>query len=168
MTVSPSDQAKSGVLPVERPAPREKKPGGLKRSEMKRKPSRLKRGPAGHASAEQRAKVEREGARIDMSVLSSLQLLVLDTAARQTVLGLGPVDPAHIVPRTQGGCDHEDCVCPLPRRLHQAYDEGKLDILPYLTLAEQAHAASHIGLLGALKRTTGEAYVPESALGGGL
>lgn len=101
-----------------------------------------KRTTLGHASAQQKAKVAREGARI---------------AAPSS----GPVDPAHITPRTQGGCDHEDCVCGLPRRLHERYDEGKLDILPYLTRAEQAHAAGHLGLLGALRRTTGEDYVPE-------
>jgi len=128
---------------------------------MKRRPSKLKRTPLGHASAEQKAKVECEGPRIDGSVLSTLQLLRLDTLFGRTVDDLGPTDPAHITPRPHGGCDSEHCICPLPRRLHNLYDEGKLDLLPWLTLEEQAHAASHLGLLGALKRTTGEVYVPE-------
>jgi hypothetical protein len=70
------------------------------------------------------------------------------------------IDPAHIVSRAKGGCDHEDCIVPLPRMAHRLYDRGELDILPYLTLDEQAHAVAHLGILGALRRTTGERYVP--------
>jgi hypothetical protein len=153
---------KRGVLPIERPAPREKAPRELKRSRMKRRPSKLKRGPVGHASPEQKAKVDREGPRVDRSCLSSLQLLQIDSFFGHTVDELGPTDPAHITPRPHGGCDDELCVCPLPRRVHDLYDEGKFDLLPYLTLEEQAHAVSHLGILGALKRTTGEDYAPET------
>lgn len=60
----------------------------------------------------------------------------------------GRVDPRDIVPlcsRTPegaGGC-------------HQAYDDARtLDVLPYLTLEEQSRAALHVGLVGALRRTT--------------
>jgi hypothetical protein len=143
--VTTSQEAKAGITPVDRPAPREKAPSQLKRSQMKRRPSKLKRGPVGHASPQQRVKVEAQGCRV--------------TAARPAESYV--VDPAHIVSRALGGCDHVDCVVGLRRDLHIKYDEGKLDLLPLLTLDEQSHAAKHLGLLGALKRTTGENYVPE-------
>lgn len=121
-------------------------------TELKRT-SLPKRTPFGHASDAQKAKVEREGARLGRAQPFMRELIGDEP--------LGEIDPAHITPRPHGGCDDEDCVCPLPRRLHDLYDEGKFDLLPYLTLAEQAHAASHLGLLGALKRTTGEIYLPQ-------
>jgi hypothetical protein len=118
-----------------------------RKTPLRRGPSKLKRTPLGHASDEQKAKVEREGLRIPPPWCDDPSRLM--------------VDAAHITPRAIGGCDHEDCVLGLTRRQHRLYDNGELDILPYLTLEEQAHAASHVGLLGALKRTTGERYVPE-------
>lgn len=153
VTISLSNQAKAGVAPIDKPERRKKSPKGLSRTQMERKPSRLKRGPVGYASPEQKAKVEREGPRLDLSVAEIHALVGL--------VDLGPTDPAHIVPRTQGGCDSEHCICPLPRLLHDLYDDGKLDLLPWLTLEEQAHAASHAGLLGALKRTSTDTYVPQ-------
>lgn len=57
---------------------------------------------------------------------------------------------------------HPDDVVPLCSRTengrggcHAAYDSRDLDLLPYLTLAEQARAAGHVGLVRALARTTG-------------
>lgn len=151
-----SEQAKRGVTPVEKPERRKKGAKGLARTQMERKPSKLKRGPVGHASPEQKAKVEREHARI----------LCLETAAAGTEYAGVPLDPAHVVPRALGGCDHEDCIVPLSRFQHERYDRGELDLLPHLTLDEQAHAVKHLGILGALKRTTGENYVPETLAGG--
>lgn len=117
----------------------------MKRTQMQRKPSKLKRTPLGHASPEQKAKVAREGARL------SFFDEPWDTMP----------DAAHVTPRAIGGCDNELCVIGLHRKQHKLYDEDKLDILPYLTLEEQAHAVSHLGILGALKRTTGDNYVVE-------
>lgn len=140
-----SSTAKRGVLPIAKPVKPEKAPSRLSRkAPMERKPSKLKRGPVGHASPEQRAKAKTQGCRITAYHYQDAQ-----------------VDPAHVTPRGIGGCDHEDCVIGLRRDLHGSYDEGNLDILPYLTLEEQAHAVSHLGILGALKRTTGETYVPQ-------
>ena len=34
------------------------------------------------------------------------------------VCGASDCDPAHVVSRAQGGCDHPDCVVPLYRRCH--------------------------------------------------
>jgi hypothetical protein len=158
MTPLPSSEAKSNIVPIARLEKKPKAAKGLKRSQMERKPSKLKRGTVGKTSTEQKEKVLREGARIDHMVINLTDLI------EQFPDGLGPIDPAHIIARAQGGCDDEDCICPLPRRLHDAYDEGKLDLLPWLTLDEQAHAVKHVGILGALKRTTGESYVPERLL----
>lgn len=48
-----------------------------------------------------------------------------------------------------------DAVVPLCRDHHRAYDAHRLDLLPYLTLEEQAYAASKLGLVRALKRVGG-------------
>lgn len=119
-----------------------------RRSGLKRGSSRLRKTPLGHASKAQKEKVLREGLRI----------------APVDYWPAEAVDPAHVCPRAIGGCDSEDCVIPLTRNQHRQYDEGKLSILEYLTLDEQAHAVSHLGILGALKRATGENYVPESEM----
>ena len=42
------------------------------------------------------------------------------------------IDPAHLIPRSLGGCGHALCVTALCRRCHRAYDRGALDLLPYL------------------------------------
>jgi hypothetical protein len=90
------------------------------------------------ASAEQRAKV------------AGRPCLVCGSIAR--------IDPAHVVPRSLGGCDAADCVLALCRRHHRAYDTGELDLLPYLEprhRPELAHAVAHLGLVGTLRRVTG-------------
>jgi hypothetical protein len=66
--------------------------------------------------------------------------------------------PAHLAPRSLGGCDHPDCVVPLCWTHHRAYDTGRLDLLAHLEprwRAEIAHAVSHLGLIGAYRRLTG-------------
>jgi HNH endonuclease len=40
------------------------------------------------------------------------------------------IDPAHLVPRSMGGCDDPECVVALCRRHHRAYDGGFLDLRP--------------------------------------
>jgi hypothetical protein len=63
--------------------------------------------------------------------------------------------PAHQAPRSLGGCDHPDCVVPLCWTHHRAYDTGRLELLPHLEptwRAEVAHAVSHLGLIGAVRR----------------
>ena len=42
------------------------------------------------------------------------------------------IDPAHLIPRSLGGCGEALCVVPLCRLHHRAYDRGELDLLPYL------------------------------------
>jgi hypothetical protein len=97
-------------------------------------------------------------------------------AQREKVAGLGclvcgrrgRVDPAHLVPRTLGGCDDESCVVPLCRWCHRAYDDGELDLVGYLEprwRAEVAHAILHLGLIGALRRLSGRRDADADALG---
>jgi hypothetical protein len=77
---------------------------------------------------------------------------------RCLVCGERPVDPAHRVPRSLGGCDDADCVVPLCRVHHRMYDRGELELLPYLeprVRTELAHALTHVGLLALLRRVTG-------------
>jgi len=93
------------------------------------------------ASPDQRAKVQTQGCRV-------------------TAEHGGHVHPAHVTDRALGGCDDPLCVVGLRADLHRLYDMGEFDLLPHLTLEEQAHAASHSGLLGALQQTTGQRYVP--------
>jgi hypothetical protein len=79
------------------------------------------------------------------------------------VCGGRPVDPAHLVPRSLGGCDQPECVVPLDRRCHRAYDRGDLDLLPHLEpryRAELAHGLQHAGLLALLRRVSGARWAP--------
>jgi hypothetical protein len=58
-----------------------------------------------------------------------------------------PVDPAHLVPRPLGGCDHADCVVALCRSHHRQYDHAQLNLLPYLVGTcerELRHAEGHL------------------------
>jgi hypothetical protein len=68
------------------------------------------------------------------------------------------IDPAHLIPRSLGGCGDPLCVVPACRLHHRAYDRGELDLLPYLEpawRAQLAHAVGHVGLIAALRRITG-------------
>jgi len=68
------------------------------------------------------------------------------------------LDPAHLIPRSMGGCGDPLCVVPACRACHRAYDSGELDLLPHLEpawRAQLAHAVGHVGLIGALRRISG-------------
>ena len=66
------------------------------------------------------------------------------------------VDPAHIIPRSRGGDMHPDGIIPLCRFHHTLYDSHALEILPRLTLVEQAHAVALVGVEEVRRRTTVE------------
>jgi len=69
------------------------------------------------------------------------------------------VDAAHVIPKSMGGCGHVLCVIPACRRCHRAYDAGELDLLAHLEPAwrpQLAHAVGHVGLIGALRRISGQ------------
>ena len=73
--------------------------------------------------------------------------------------GTERVDPAHLVARSQGGCDHPDCVVPLCRACHRAFDDGALELLPYLEpryRRELAHGLRHLSLVDLVRRLGGE------------
>jgi hypothetical protein len=108
-----------------------------RRSTLKRK-TPLKRQPFAAASAAQRAKV------------AGRHCLVCNATAR--------IDPAHLIPRSLGGCDDALCVVALCRRCHRRYDSGTIDLTGYLEpghRAEAAHAVLHLGLARALRRISG-------------
>ena len=109
-----------------------------RRVPLKRK-TPLERKPFAPASAVQRAKV------------AGRRCLVCNAATR--------IDPAHLVPRSLGGCDDALCVVALCRPCHRRYDHGELDLVAYLEAghrAEAAHAVGHLGLAGALRRISGK------------
>jgi predicted restriction endonuclease len=69
------------------------------------------------------------------------------------------VDPAHLVPRSRVGPpegENAENLVPLCRAHHRAFDAGDLDLLPYLTLAEQGYVAGLVGLVEGIRRMTGE------------
>lgn len=83
------------------------------------------------------------------------------------------IDPAHLVHRSDGGCDSKLCVLPLCRHLwipregcHPSFDRGELDLHPRLAGGgyekELAHAIEIHGLtpLELVRRVTGEEYAP--------
>lgn len=78
------------------------------------------------------------------------------------VCGRPEVDPAHLTPRSLGGCDDVMCVAAVCRAHHRAYDEGRLSLLEHLEprLREEVqHAVGHLGLLGALVRLTNDRWI---------
>jgi hypothetical protein len=72
------------------------------------------------------------------------------------------IDPAHVIPRSLGGCDDPACVVPLCRGFagqgcHGDYDLGRVMLLPLLEprwRVEQAHAVEHVGIGFAYGHTT--------------
>jgi hypothetical protein len=90
--------------------------GPLRRRKRLRRQGRLKREkPLGRRTPLRRSRV---------STASDAQL---ERVAGQACLVCGrrPVDPAHLVPRSLGGCDDPDCAVPLDRRCHGMYDRGE-------------------------------------------
>lgn len=112
------------------------RPTALRRTGRLRRKTRLRRSRFAPASEWQRDKV------VDQRCL---------------VCGERPVDPAHLVSRSLGGCDHADCVVALCRIHHRMYDRGELDLLPHLEpgcRTELAHSLMHVGLIALLRRVT--------------
>lgn len=75
--------------------------------------------------------------------------------------GMPGCDPAHLCPRSLGGCDDALCVIPLCRNCHRAFDHGAVDLEPVIALRqfseERAHMASHLSLRQCMKRLNGMA-----------
>ncbi len=114
--------------------------------------------------------LRRAGPPIRRTPLRRAQFTAASPAQRAKVLGLTclvcgrrPVDPAHLVSRARGGCDHPGCVIALCRLHHRAFDRGELDVLPWLEpggRAELAHALTHVALLALLQRVTATRWTP--------
>ena len=80
----------------------------------------------------------------------------IERQGRCRVCGLGPtdvLDAAHLWNRSQGGPGYDDAeaIVPLCSRIkgglgcHDAYDAYRLDLLPYLTTAEQVALVRYAG-----------------------
>lgn len=96
-----------------------------------------------------RAKVDREGACRACGAAGRLE--AAHTIRREHDALIDPQQPR------LGRYVHPDDVVPLCKRCHDRYDgraPERLDLLPHLTLAEQARAVSHVGLVAAARRLT--------------
>ena len=79
------------------------------------------------------------------------------------VCGGRPVDPAHVVPRSLGGCDDPTASFPWTGAATGPMTGGELDLLPHLEphfRAELAHALTHLPLIRLLRRLTGQRWQP--------
>jgi hypothetical protein len=117
----------------------------LERRAALRRLTPLRRTPVSPASEAQRAKVAGQAC---------------------LVCGKRPVDPAHLAPRSLGGCEDAHCSIPLCRACHRRYDRGELDLLPRLEpgyRTELAHALAHLSLLSLLRLVTGTRWRPADA-----
>ncbi len=75
------------------------------------------------------------------------------------------VDPMHLVSRALGGCDDPRCVVAGCASCHRAYDDGVLDITPYLVsryVEEVQHALAHTNgsLTRILRHLSGRVWEP--------
>lgn len=140
-----SSTAKRGVLPIAKPVKPEKAPSRLSRkAPMGRKPGKLKRGPLGHCTDAQKARV-----------------------AEHCCIVCGKhfdrCEPAHVVPRghpkmTDVAANDTRAVVPLCHEDHLSFDEG-MDLLPFLEpdwRDAQEWAAGAVGLATALRSISGE------------
>ena len=89
-----------------------------------------------------RAKAEAEGCRICGSTFAVESAHVI---ARSRISPGPAEDTLNIV----GLCGFRGCDA------HRSFDEGRLDLLPYLTREEQAYAVELVGLAEAYRRITG-------------
>jgi hypothetical protein len=136
--------------------------GEVRRTELQRKTplksnstlsrtgsSKSRRSTLGRGGGFAASKAQQEKARSEPCVVTG----------QETLYG-ATVDPAHLWPRSKGGCDSDLCTVPLVRHLHRLFDEGEFDLLPYLKgrLPELHHALDHADgdLCGLLHRLTGE------------
>jgi hypothetical protein len=137
---------------------------------MRRTPLRRGRGPRRRAALARRRALRRSAplerrsvapaSAVQRAKVAGLRCLVCRAATR--------IDPAHLVPRSLGGCDEADCVVALCRTHHRAYDRGGLDLVAHLEpqwRREVAHAVGHLGLVGALRRLSGRRSVGEDGDG---
>jgi hypothetical protein len=133
---------------------------------MRRTPLRRGRGPRRRAALARRRALRRfaplertsvaPASAVQRAKVAGLRCLVCGAITR--------IDPSHLVPRSLGGCDEADCVVPLCRVHHRAYDQGGIDLVAHLEpqwRREVAHAVGHLGLVAAQRRLSGRRSVGE-------
>jgi hypothetical protein len=130
----------------------------LRRTKPLRRGRRLeRRTPLARRTPLRRAALKRGGhapARGPMQASDAQRAKIIGSACVVCLQTKG-LTPAHLAPRSLGGCDHPDCVVPMCWLHHRAYDTGRLALLPHLEprwRAEVAHAVTHLGLIGAVRR----------------
>lgn len=139
----------------------------MKRSELKRKTPLLTRtGLVRRQSLQAKASGKRQGFGKPRAISPASTAQRAKTRGTECIVceqqhahQTTPSDPAHVVPRSMGGCDSPDCVVALCRFHHQAVDGGQLDLLAYLEPAyrvEQMHAVGHIGIARVYRQLTNE------------
>jgi hypothetical protein len=79
-----------------------------------------------------------------------------------------PLDPMHLIDRSLCADPSNDPLRVVPgcRLCHSAYDDGKLDLLPFLEpgwRAELAEAVRLYGLIPTLQRVTNERWSPDAS-----
>ncbi len=121
---------------LERRTPLKAKSGLKRSSELKRTALRPSKGGISPATPDQRERVK-------------------DRAC--IVCAAHPCDPAHLIDRSlaPGSGDSSAMVVPLCRPCHRAYDDGDLDLTPYVEPHWRdavACAVEAVGLIGALRR----------------
>jgi len=67
------------------------------------------------------------------------------------------IDPAHLIPRSLGGCGDPLCVVPACRRCHRAYDRGELDLVPAWSRRRGRSSPTRSGTWGWSERCAGSA-----------
>jgi hypothetical protein len=125
---------------VEAREKREKRrPGRRPQAGLKRTPSKLAKSPLGHCTPAQRERVRGKPC--------------------LCCGGSAYVDPAHLIDRgtAPSAADNPRAVVPLCRWCHQSFDDGDLDLSPWLEpryREEVAWAVEAVGLFAALRRIT--------------
>lgn len=97
--------------------------------------------------------------------------LVCAGCGKEAIPGVQAIDPAHLWPRSKGGCDKADCVIPLCRieatgeGCHRLFDQGRLDLVPRFAdseawQVEQAHPILFHGVspVELVRRLSGGSY----------
>lgn len=135
---------------MKRSAPIERRTGLKRTSGLSRGSSRLKRSPLGHCTEAQKERVR-------------------DLACLVCAEHAGDCHPAHVVPRNglpQEVADDVRAVVPLCFEHHRLYDNGQVDLAPYLEPRWRDSvewAAGAVGLWKAVRYITGTRALSELA-----
>ena len=129
----PTDRARASGARTER---------GMKRAPLRRT-TPLRSGARAPPADTARRRPVRPGPRSRSGNRGGRAPMAASDAQREKVVAAGAssaeqtrgITPAHLTPRSLGGCDHPDCVVPLCWMHHRANDTGRLELLPYSSRA---------------------------------